>query len=94
MNAGLALSSPTANAATESYPDYAVSPVITAANRSNRRTGTGPNNRRPHQALDYRTPAEVFYGEPAAEELKDRRCSHQPVLRSSEEVQESHLIVA
>ena len=46
MNAGLALSSPTANAATESYPDYAVSPVITAANRSNPRTGTGPNNGR------------------------------------------------
>ncbi len=29
MNAGLARSSPTANAATESYPHYAVSPVIT-----------------------------------------------------------------
>ena len=31
MNVGLALSSPTAEAATESYPLYAVSPVITVA---------------------------------------------------------------
>ncbi len=52
------------------------------------------NNRRPHQALDYRTPAEVFYGEPAVEELKERRCSDRPVLVSSEGVQESHSIVA
>ena len=52
------------------------------------------NNRRPHQALGYRTPAEVFYGEPAVEELKERRCSDRPVLLSSEGVQESHLIVA
>ena len=52
------------------------------------------NNRRPHQALGYRTPAEVFYGEPAVEELKERRCSDRPVLVSYEEVQESHLIVA
>ena len=52
------------------------------------------NDRRPHQALDYRTPAEVFYGAPVAEGLKERRCSEQPVLVSSEEVQESHLIVA
>ena len=52
------------------------------------------NDRRPHRALDYRTPAEVFYGAPVAEELKERRCSDQPVLVSSEEVHESHLIVA
>ncbi len=31
MNARLARSSPTANAATGSYPHYAVSPVIVAA---------------------------------------------------------------
>ena len=31
MNAGLALSSPTAKTATESHPLYAVSPVITVA---------------------------------------------------------------
>ena len=52
------------------------------------------NNRRPHQALGYRTPAEVFYGEPVAKELKERRCSDQPVLVSSEGVQEPHLIAA
>ena len=52
------------------------------------------NDRRPHQALGYRTPAEVFYGEPVVEELKDRRCSDQPALVSYEGVQESHLIVA
>ena len=34
------------------------------------------NNLRPHQALGYRTPAEVFYGEQeVGEESKDRRCS-------------------
>ena len=37
------------------------------------------NNRRPHQALGYRTPTEVFYGEPVAKESKERRCSDQPV---------------
>ena len=52
------------------------------------------NNRRPHQALGYRTPAEVFYGKPAVGELKERRCSDRPVLLSSKGVQESHLIVA
>ena len=62
------------------------------------------NDRRPHQALGYRTPAEVFYGEPVGEELKERRCpdqpvsdqpvSDQPVLVSCGGVQESHLIVA
>ena len=52
------------------------------------------NNRRPHQALGYRTPAEVFYGKPVVEELKERRCSDQRVLVSSEGLQESHLIVA
>ena len=54
------------------------------------------NDRRPHQALGYRTPAEVFYGEPVEEEedLKERRCSNQPVLVSCGGVQESHLIVA
>ncbi|MDE0527143.1 MAG: hypothetical protein OXH85_00355, partial [Truepera sp.] len=43
-----------------------------------------------------RTPAEVFYGESVKEEedLKERRCSDQPVLVSYGEVQESHLIVA
>ena len=52
------------------------------------------NNRRPHQALCYWTPAEVFYGEPVAKESKERRCSDQPVLVSYEGVQESHLIAA
>ncbi len=34
------------------------------------------NNLRPHQALGYRTPAEVFHGEQeVGEESKDRRCS-------------------
>ena len=42
------------------------------------------NDRKPHQALGYRTPAEVFYGQPVEEEedLKERRCSDQPVLVS------------
>ena len=54
------------------------------------------NYRRPHQALGYRTPAEVFYGETVEEdeEPKQRRCPNQPVLVSYGEVQESHLIVA
>ena len=54
------------------------------------------NHRRPHQALGYRTPAEVFYGQPVDEEedLKERNCSDQPVLASYGAVQESHLIVA
>ena len=53
------------------------------------------NHRRPHQALGYRTPAEVFHGEPVEEELvKERRCPDQRVLVSYEGVQESHLIVA
>ena len=52
------------------------------------------NHRRPHQALGYRTPAEVFHGEPVEEELKERRCPDQPVLVSYGGVQESHLIVA
>ena len=39
------------------------------------------NHRRPHQALGYRTPAEVFYGEAVEEdeELKERRRSDQRV---------------
>ena len=52
------------------------------------------NHRRPHQALGYRTPAEVFHGEPVEEEVKERRCPDQPVLVSYGGVQESHLIVA
>ena len=52
------------------------------------------NHRRPHQALGYRTPAEVFHGEPVEEELKERRCPDQRDLVSYEGVQESHLIVA
>ena len=40
------------------------------------------NHRRPHQALGYRTPAEVFHGEPVEEELKERRCPDQRVLVS------------
>ena len=54
------------------------------------------NYRRPHQALGYRTPAEVFYGETVEEdeEPKQRRCPNQPVLVSYGKVQESHLIVA
>ena len=52
------------------------------------------NHPRPHQALAYRTQAEVFYVEPVVEELKERRCSDQPVLVSYEQAQESHLTVA
>ena len=54
------------------------------------------NERRPDQALGYRTPAEVFYGQPVEEdeELKERRCPDQPALVSYGVVQESHLIVA
>ena len=52
------------------------------------------NHRRPHQALGYRTLAEVFHGEPVEKELKERRCPDQPVLVSYGGVQESHLIVA
>ena len=52
------------------------------------------NHRRPHQALGYRTPAEVFYGEPVVKESKERRGSDQPVLVSYEGAQESHLIAA
>ena len=52
------------------------------------------DNRRPHQALCYRTPTEVFHGEPVAKESKERRCSDQPVLVSYEGVQESRLIAA
>ena len=54
------------------------------------------NHRRPHQALGYRTPAEVFCDEPVDEdeELQERRCPDQPVLVSYGAVQESHLIVA
>ena len=45
------------------------------------------NNQRPHQALSYRTPAEVFHGAiiAPAEESKGRRDSSQPVLLSSAE---------
>ena len=54
------------------------------------------NERRPHQTLGYRTPAEVCHGQPVAEgeDPKRRRCSDQPVLVSYGAVQESHLIVA
>ena len=43
------------------------------------------NNLRPHQALDYQTPAEVFHGDPTVREgeSKDRRCSDRPLLGSS-----------
>ena len=42
------------------------------------------NEQRPHQALGYRTPAEVFHGDQAVrgEELKERRCLPKPVLSS------------
>ena len=42
------------------------------------------NNLRPHQALGYRTPAEVFHGDLTVreEELKDRRCSDGSLLGS------------
>ena len=42
------------------------------------------NNLRPHQALGYRTPAEVFHGDQTVreEESKDRRCSDGSVLGS------------
>ena len=51
------------------------------------------NERRPHQALGYRTPVEVFYCESVAvdEDLKERRCSDQPALVSCGGTQESHL---
>ena len=54
------------------------------------------NERRPHQAPGYRTPAEVFHGEPAEEDedLKERGCSDHSVLVSYGLMQESHLIVA
>ena len=54
------------------------------------------NYRRPHQALGYRTPAEVFHGETVEEneEPKQRRCPNQPVLVPYGAMQESHLIVA
>ena len=54
------------------------------------------NDRRPHQALGYRTPAEVFYGETVEEdeELKQRRCPDQLASVSHGGTQESHLIVA
>ena len=54
------------------------------------------NERRPDQALGYRTPAEVFYGQPVEEdeELKERRCPDQPAFVSYGGTQESHLIVA
>ena len=41
-------------------------------------------NLRPHQALGYRTPAEVFHGDPTIreEESKHRRCSDEPVSGS------------
>ena len=40
------------------------------------------NDQRPPQALGYRTPTEVFHGEPVGEEedLKKRKCPDQPVL--------------
>ena len=49
------------------------------------------NNRRPHQAVGYPTPAEVFYGQPVeeSEDLKRRRCSDEPVLVSCGGAQES-----
>ena len=42
------------------------------------------NNLRPHQALGYRTPAEVSHGDQTVreEESKYRRCSDAPVLGS------------
>ena len=42
------------------------------------------NNLRPHQALGYRTPAEVFHGDQTVleEESKDRRCADGSVLGS------------
>ena len=52
------------------------------------------NERRPHQVLGYRTPAEVFYGQPVEEDLKERRCSDQPALVLYGGTQESHLIEA
>ena len=61
-----------------------------------RQRGGGPegtyfrfyNDQRPHQALGYRTPGEVFSEATAfrEEESKKRRCSPEPVLVSSAEV--------
>ena len=41
------------------------------------------NNQRPHQALGYRTPADVFHRDPTVqgEESKYRRCSEEPASR-------------
>ena len=54
------------------------------------------NDRRPHQALGYRTPGEVFSEATALreEESKKRRCSPEPVLVSSPEVAGLSLISA
>ena len=43
------------------------------------------NNLRPHKALGYGTPAEVFYGDQTVreEKSKDRRCPDGPVLGSN-----------
>ena len=48
------------------------------------RAGVVQLNSRPHQALGYRTPAEVFHGDQAVreEESKERRCLPEPVLSS------------
>ena len=42
------------------------------------------NDLRPHQALGYRTPAKMFYGDQDVreEESKERRCSDGPALGS------------
>ena len=54
------------------------------------------NDQRPHQALGYRTPGEVFSEATALreEESKKRRCSPEPVLASSAEVAGLSLISA
>ena len=52
------------------------------------------NERRPHQAMGYRSPSEVFNGQPEEENQKKRRCSDQPALVSYEGAQKSHLFVA
>ena len=46
------------------------------------------NTQRPHQALGYRTPAEVFYHRPGVvdDKLSDRRLPEHPVLIPDSEV--------
>ena len=70
-------------------PQYEEVYLKAYANSSEARRGLGAyfrfyNDQRPHQALGYQTPAEVFHGGPALrkEESKERRCTPEAVLVS------------